>query len=319
VDFDVPCTFDRPAKRRGVKAGTRPSVRDPQFVRSSVNHAIPTTETASGGRASGSLTSRSPSRTSICGDPWSTFNHGWSTAEGDNDDRALRNSWKAFAIACERQIRNLAQAYFEIVYPMYDMPLSSSLTALTEQIITRFPLFHKPSFIEQVNSKKYLCNQGLFASTMAVCSLVAGRARDGALYANRWDRDELIDPPSETFFIAARDSIPRDLVAAKGINYMRACAILAIVSIQNYQIKDMQKYIGLYHTLSSMDGLYDEKLWPNDLSPIETEERRRLVRNISFICYRLTDFNNSFGLFIRSISTRPLYGEALFDIVKPTA
>ncbi|KAJ5720374.1 uncharacterized protein N7483_008308 [Penicillium malachiteum] len=23
ADFDVPCTFDRPAKRRGVKAGTR--------------------------------------------------------------------------------------------------------------------------------------------------------------------------------------------------------------------------------------------------------------------------------------------------------
>ncbi|KAJ5645174.1 hypothetical protein N7507_011185 [Penicillium longicatenatum] len=280
VDFDVPCTFDRPAKRRGVKAGTRPSVRDPQFVRSSVNHAIPTTETAGGGRASGSLTSRSPSRTSICGDPWSTFNHGWSTAEGDNDDRALHNSWKAFAIACERQIRNLAQAYFEIVYPMYDKSLSPSLAALTEYIITRFPLFHKPSFIEQVNSKKYLCNQGLFASTMAVCSLVAGRARDGALYANRWDRDELIEPPSETFFIAARDSIPRDLVAAKGIHYMRACAILAIVSIQNYQIKDMQKYIGLYHTLSSMDGLHDEKFWPNELSPIETEERRRLFWSI---------------------------------------
>lgn len=156
----------------------------------------------------------------------------------------------------------------------------SRLAALTEHIISRFPLFHMPSFIEQVNSKKHLCNQGLFASTMAVCSLVAGRVRDGALYSNRWDREELIDPPSETFFAAARDSIPRDLVAAKGIHYMRACAILAIASIQNGQIKNMQKYFGLYHTLTSMDGLYDEKLWPQDLNPVETEERRRLVRNI---------------------------------------
>lgn len=112
---------------------------------------------------------------------------------------------------------------------------------------------------------------------MAVCALVAGRARDGALYSNRWNRDELIDPPSETFFAAARDSIPRDLLAARGIHYMRACAILAIASIQNSQIKNMQKYSGLYHALTSMDGLYDEKLWPNDLTAIETEERRRLV------------------------------------------
>jgi hypothetical protein len=156
-----------------------------------------------------------------------------------------------------------------------------------------------PSFIEQVNSKKHLQNQGLFASTMAVCSLVSARVRDGALFSNRWVREELIDPPSEAFFAAARDCIPQDLVASKGIQYMRACAILAIASIQNGQIKNMQKYSGLYHTLTSMDGLYDEKLWPKDLSPIETEERRRLVWNIPFTCYRLTDYNGSFGRSIR--------------------
>ncbi|KAJ5760176.1 hypothetical protein N7520_007332 [Penicillium odoratum] len=262
VDFDVPCTFDRPAKRRGVKAGSRASGRDPQYVRASVTHTIPTTaETVSGGRTTRSSNSRSPYHTSISGDPGSAFNHGWSAAEGDDDDGVPHNPWKAFAISCDRQIRNLVQVYLEIVYPI-------------------FPLFHMPSFIEQVNNQKHLSNPGLFASTMAVCSLVAGRARDGALYSNRWDRDELIDPPSEIFFIAARDSIPRDLIAAKGIHYMRACAILAIASIQNSQIKNMQKYSGLYHALASMDGLYDEKLWPNDLSPIETEERRRLFWSI---------------------------------------
>ncbi|KAJ5647652.1 hypothetical protein N7490_004024 [Penicillium lividum] len=262
VDFDVPCTFDRPAKRRGVKAGSRASGRDPQYVRASFTHTIPTTaETVSGGRTPRSSNSRSPYPTSISGDPGAAFNHGWSAAEGDDDDGVPHNSWKAFAISCDRQIRNLVQVYLEIVYPI-------------------FPLFHMPSFIEQVNNKKHLSNPGLFASTMAVCSLVAGRARDGALYSNRWDRDELIDPPSEIFFIAARDSIPRDLIAAKGIHYMRACAILAIASIQNSQIKNMQKYSGLYHALASMDGLYDEKLWPNDLSPIEMEERRRLFWSI---------------------------------------
>jgi hypothetical protein len=153
---------------------------------------------------------------------------------------------------------------------------------VTEQLVSRFPLFHKPSFIDRINHKEHLRNQGLFASTMAVCSLVSGRARDGALYSNQWHREELMDPPSEAFFAAARDSIPRDLVAAKGINYMRACAILAIASIQNGQIKSMQKYSGLYHTLISMEGLHDEKLWPKDLGPIEIEERRRLVWTFIF-------------------------------------
>lgn len=112
---------------------------------------------------------------------------------------------------------------------------------------------------------------------MAVCALVSGRARDGALFTNRWHRDELAEPPSEAFYAAAKDSIPRDLAVARGINYMRACAILAIASIQNGQIKNMQKYSGMYHTLTSMEGLHDEKLWPKNLSAIETEERRRLV------------------------------------------
>lgn len=121
VDFDVPCTFDRPAKRRGVKAGTRASGRDPQFVRAPVSHTIPTVATtASDRRASGSSTSRSPYRASISADPWSTFNQGWPAAEGDEDDGVLHNSWKAFAIMCDRQIRNLVHVYFEVVYPMYD-------------------------------------------------------------------------------------------------------------------------------------------------------------------------------------------------------
>ncbi|KAJ5388923.1 hypothetical protein N7509_011464 [Penicillium cosmopolitanum] len=262
ADFDVPCTFDRPAKRRGVKAGSLVSSRDTQYASISGDHGIPApAATASGERASGSSISRSSYRPSISGDPWSTFGHGWSTAESDDGDVTLHNSWKAFAITCDRQIKNLVQVYFETVYPI-------------------FPLFHMPSFIEQINSKEHLRNQGLFASTMAVCSLASGRARDGALYSNRWHREDLIDPPSEVFFAAARDSIPRDLLAAKGIHYMRACAILALASIQNGQIKNMQKYSGLYHTLTSMDGLYDEKLWPKVLSPIETEERRRLFWSI---------------------------------------
>jgi hypothetical protein len=141
----------------------------------------------------------------------------------------------------------------------------------------RFPLFHRPLLLEKLNNYQYLKDPGTFASVMAVCSLASARVRDGALYSNHWSASELAEPPSEAFFAAARECIPSDLSAAKGTDYMRACAIMAIASIQNGQTKAMQQYAGIYHTLSAMEGLHDEKLWPKDLSPIDIEERRRLV------------------------------------------
>ncbi|KAF7716031.1 Fungal Zn(2)-Cys(6) binuclear cluster domain-containing protein [Penicillium ucsense] len=240
ADFDVPCTYDRPTKRRGIKAGSKNHDQDTSYSRSSVD-LIPNSRMAASGSASGSSGSRSSIQQEACfrpsgtGDPWTSFNTGWSTSEGYDDDGALRNSWKAFGISSDQQIKNLVQVYFEI---------------------------------------------GLFASTMAVCALASGRARDGALYSSRWRREELIEPPSEAFYAAAKDTFPRDLALARGFNYMRTCAILAIASIQNGQIKNLQKYSGMYHTLTTVEGLHDEKLWPKDIGIIETEERRRLFWSI---------------------------------------
>ncbi|OOQ82252.1 C6 transcription factor [Penicillium brasilianum] len=266
ADFDVPCTYDRPAKRRGVRAGAKVNVRETPVLGVSGDSPpigrIPAPHRASGSSAArNSVYQETASRPSLTGDPWTSFNTGWSTTEGYDDDGALHNSWKAFAIASDQQIRNLVQVYFEIVYPI-------------------FPLFHKQSFIERINNQEHLRNPGLFASTMAVCALVSGRARDGALYSTRWHREELLEPPSEAFYTAAKDSFPKDLALARGFDYMRACAILAIASIQNGQIKNLQKYSGIYYTLTTMEGLHDEKLWPKDIGPIETEERRRLFWSI---------------------------------------
>lgn len=111
ADFDVPCTFDRPAKRRGVKAGTRAPTRETPLVRTPVSeNVLPVPPTAPAtGRTSNSSTSRSSfypdsvHRPSLTNDPWSTFNAGGVATEGYDDDGALRNSWNAFAIASDRQ------------------------------------------------------------------------------------------------------------------------------------------------------------------------------------------------------------------------
>lgn len=77
--------------------------------------------------------------------------------------------------------------------------------------------------------------------------------------------------------MAAKDTIPKDLSKARGLDYMRACALLAIACIQNGEIRVMHHYLGLYHALVAMDGLHDEANWPKGIGIVETEERRRLV------------------------------------------
>lgn len=120
---------------------------------------------------------------------------------------------------------------------------------------------------------------------MAVCALASARARDGAVFSNRFDQELLNEVESETFFDAAKEHILITLVTARDHNSMRACALLAITSIQYGQIRLMQQHLGMYHTLVAMDSLHDENNWPKDIGHVEREERRRLVgRCKSFKC-----------------------------------
>ncbi|KAL3459769.1 fungal-specific transcription factor domain-containing protein [Aspergillus heterothallicus] len=248
ADFSVPCTYDRPARRRGArKQEVSPTVATPPAPVGALT----------GSSESGSeVVLRPPARLSR-----DLTNGSRTLSISAPPDSSLVNPWKAFAVASQGTILDLAQVYLEIVYPI-------------------FPLFHWPSFTRALENLDYLKDEGLFASTMAMCALASARARDGALYSNHWNFQQLAHPPSEVFWSAAKESIPRDLSAAKDTEYMRTCAILSIASIQNGQIQDMQKYLGTYHTLAVMDGLHDEKMWPKDLDPVVVEIRRRLFWSI---------------------------------------
>ncbi|KAL4810618.1 hypothetical protein BDV18DRAFT_155231 [Aspergillus unguis] len=257
ADFDVPCTYDRPARRRGARRNASPSSSQPVQL---TPPAQMTKRDEDRSRAvSGSVSSTvNQSRTSNAS--WDGLNGTLATAVAGPNDGSL-NPWKAFATACQDTIRDLAQVYFEIVYPI-------------------FPLFHWPSFSRAIDNMEYLHDEGFFASTMAMCALASARARDGALYTTRWNSQQLANPPSEVFWTAAKESIPQDLATARGTEYMRACAILSIASIQHGHIQGMQQYLGMYHTLATMDGLQDEKFWPKDLDPIIVEIRRRMFWSI---------------------------------------
>jgi hypothetical protein len=112
---------------------------------------------------------------------------------------------------------------------------------------------------------------------MAICALASARARDGALYPAKWNPDYLREPAAEVFSSAAIAVLPSDWSKMKSLDWMRTCAVLALVGIQVGNIQMMHQYLGIYNTLVAMDGLHDEKNWPGDIDMVQVEERRRLV------------------------------------------
>lgn len=110
-DFGVRCTYDRPTKRRGARKDASPAGSQP---------ILP----AASGDGAGSSSSRPARQDSLfrshLADPsWDMLNPACTVAVTSGNDGILPNSWKAFAIACQSTIMDLAQVYFEIVYPMY--------------------------------------------------------------------------------------------------------------------------------------------------------------------------------------------------------
>ncbi|OSS51365.1 hypothetical protein B5807_03088 [Epicoccum nigrum] len=121
-------------------------------------------------------------------------------------------AWRAFAIASAGTIEYLVNVYLQVVYPI-------------------FPLFHQPTLIQKVQDQDYLRSQGCFASLMAACALASARDRDGALFRSTTNASYNGNISSETFYRAANDMLPKNLVEADSLDYMRACALLSITSI----------------------------------------------------------------------------------------
>lgn len=168
--------------------------------------------------------------------------------------------WSAPFVASQAVIMSLAEVYFEVVYPI-------------------FPFFHQPTFLRKLSRGEHNSDQRLFSTTMALCALASARVRDQALFNMSHDMDELTEVPSEVFYESAiKSSVDSILRAPQNFNSLRTCALLSLTAVQYGRIRDMQAFLGKYHTYVAMDGLQDEANWPPDIGIVEAEERRRLVR-----------------------------------------
>ena len=251
-DFGVSCTYNRPSRRR-----RNPSVVHPNILPSHQARQVasPISDASKRHR------SIQPSLTTQTSTGGTTDYTGAYVAvrEGQPED-LLGVAWRSFALASSGTIEQYLCIYMDYVYPIY-------------------PLFHGPTLWERIRKRHHLTDRGFFASVLAACALAAARARDGAT----GDRPKPVETPdvsSEIFFRAAQDAIPKDLSEALGLGYMRACALLSITAIQYGQIQTMHQFMGTYNSISAMQGFHDESHWPQDITVVEREERRRLFWSV---------------------------------------
>ncbi|KKY28759.1 putative zn 2cys6 transcription factor [Diplodia seriata] len=255
VDFDITCAYTRPWRRA---RGSNPAVRQStsSVAQSTPSDSHPSPAQPHHHNQTPNTAHQLPSYTappSVEPAPRKTPDRQLVSYTRD----PLGEAWKSFAMACGSSIRSLMEIYHQIVYPI-------------------FPFFHRETLLRNLQQREYLNDRGYFASIMAACSIVASRARDGALAPWITRRAQLDDVPAETFYSAAKDAIQKVLPGAMGLHYLRACALVAIASIQFGKIETLHEYKGHYFTLCAIQRFSDEAHWPKDITPIEREERRRL-------------------------------------------
>lgn len=115
---------------------------------------------------------------------------------------------------------------------------------------------------------------------MSVCSLTAGRLF--TIVQIPLDvhniRSKAVTVSAECYAAAVK-AMPSDItIATDYCQAMKASAILSLVCLQNDDLKKTVAHLGDHISLSVMHGMYAEANWPADLTEIERQERRRLVR-----------------------------------------
>ncbi|KAH7394278.1 hypothetical protein DE146DRAFT_679512 [Phaeosphaeria sp. MPI-PUGE-AT-0046c] len=254
-DFDVLCTYERPMRRGRAL---------PEHI---LGRPARPTRTLVSARSTRELAVSIPEKACIAVQLWGSTQHrpvsAWQTVRDQTkpNKEMPSEAWRAFAAASAGAISDLVHVYLQVAYPI-------------------FPLFHQPTLLRNMREQNYLLDRGCFASIMGACALASARQRDGALHTTQENLLHIGPITSETFYAAAVDSLPKDLTSARGFEFLRACALLCITSIQYGDIAAMQLYLGHYFTLVAINRFHDETCWPKNASNIEIEERRRLYWSV---------------------------------------
>ena len=106
---------------------------------------------------------------------------------------------------------------------------------------------------------------------MTVCAIVTARLRHstGPIIIGNV-------PDSAVFTAAAEKAFPTSLVDARGFEYLRAKALLAILHIQYANVAQHRAHLGDYITMCTNGAFFNEARWEAGLTIPELQERRRV-------------------------------------------
>lgn len=167
--------------------------------------------------------------------------------------------WQPDLIVPISAVLRLLDVYYETAYPI-------------------FPFFVWPDVIEKVSNKDHLRQRPFYGAAMAAAALALARIRDSAPSTHSLSAVEISAlPTAEALFAASEGAIPKDLSDAQDFDYVRASALLALVSIQFARPRKLQQHLGTYWTLCSINRLHDEQQWVSTLSVSQKEGRRRVL------------------------------------------
>ncbi|KAI4719898.1 hypothetical protein E4T48_03914 [Aureobasidium sp. EXF-10727] len=253
-DFDVACTYERPSKRKKhPQAPAAPAQPAQPSARSSTSRNALSSDLVSAATTAPSTTNSTRNDSVGKANEFALV----PALASNGDTTELDLPWKVFALSSEPIIFDLFDVYMEIVYPLY-------------------PFFHEATDRAKIKNRLHLTDRGFFASVMAMCALASARIRDGALPTRIPDAVRNPEASSEVFFSAAKSVFTSDFDKLRGFDYIRACTLLSLTSIQYGQSLDVQQYSGIGSTLISMQRFYDEKYWPTGLEEYQKETYRRL-------------------------------------------
>lgn len=190
----------------------------------------------------------------------------------------------------------IAEVYFETIYPV-------------------FPFFHRQTLLKRIEMGEHQRSPSCYSTMMSVCALTVARIRDGAPYSNIWSTADVNAlPKSDTLVRAVYDVLPKGPDLCENFDYLRCCGLLALTNIQNGRLKEFHYWLGTYCTLLRLDSLQNEDAWPDGLSRIEVEERRRYFWSMySLEIFSAACFDTP--MYCREEQSRVCYPEAIDDDV----
>ncbi|KAI5478717.1 Trifunctional UDP-glucose 4,6-dehydratase/UDP-4-keto-6-deoxy-D-glucose 3,5-epimerase/UDP-4-keto-L-rhamnose-reductase RHM3 [Pseudohyphozyma bogoriensis] len=140
-----------------------------------------------------------------------------------------------------------------------------------------------PILLRRVAAEEHLTDRAFCGNILSLCALSSARLRETGMASIHTPTLQLSPPtfaPEETpeeFLQAAQQTVSVALTATVQFDDMRAAGLLSVAAVDFGRFGDLRYWIGAYLMLATVEGLHFEEQWPSGLTPIEREERRRLV------------------------------------------